>query len=102
MLSSLHRLRQQQPIGVDSPFLPDWIPGPPRRFDKVMALEAETALVFAHGHDHLSKIREGRAFPILRAHSPAVVRRQRRLDVRANRRISALIEECCVDPTTYD
>ena len=34
-------------------------------------------LVFAHGHDYLSKIREGRAF----RYFPAVVRRQRRLDV---------------------
>ena len=39
---------------------------------------------------------------MLGAHSPGVVRRQRRLDVRANRRISAVTGECCVDPTTYD
>ena len=37
-------------------------------------------LVFAHGHDHLAKIREGRAF----RYFPTVVRRQRRLDVLAN------------------
>jgi hypothetical protein len=42
MLSSLHRLRQPSPKGVDSAFLPGWGPGPPRRFDAVTALGAET------------------------------------------------------------
>ena len=43
MLSSLHRLRQPSPKDVDSAFLPCWVPGPPRRFDAVTALGAETA-----------------------------------------------------------
>ena len=55
-------------------------------------------LVFAHGHDHLSKIREGRALGISRVLSGDNAASTSLL----TRRITAVAGAYCADPTTYE